>query len=67
MAIKHTSIFYCKTLQKFTQIGIFGLKICHLATPELERREATRPDHTPDFAFYLEKLTTGFFVYEKEN
>jgi hypothetical protein len=32
MAIKYTNIFNCKTLPKFTQIKIFGLKIYHLAT-----------------------------------
>jgi hypothetical protein len=32
IAIKCSNIFHCKTLPKFTQIGIFGLKICHLAT-----------------------------------
>jgi hypothetical protein len=32
MAIKHTNIFHCKSHPEFTQIWIFGLKICHLAT-----------------------------------
>jgi hypothetical protein len=32
MVIKYTKIFRNKTLQKFTQIGIFGLKTNHLAT-----------------------------------
>jgi hypothetical protein len=32
MAIKFTNIFHWKTLKKFTQNGIFGLKIYHLAT-----------------------------------
>jgi hypothetical protein len=32
MAIKYTNIFHCKTLQKFTQIVNFGLKIYNLAT-----------------------------------
>jgi hypothetical protein len=32
MAIKYADIFHLKTLQKFTQIGSFGLKINHLAT-----------------------------------
>jgi hypothetical protein len=32
MVIKFTNIFHCKALQKFTQIGIFGLEIYHLAT-----------------------------------
>jgi hypothetical protein len=31
MSIKYTNIFHCKT--KCTQIGIFGLKLYHLATP----------------------------------
>jgi hypothetical protein len=36
MVIKYNSIFHCKTIQKVTQIGIFGLKIYHLATlPEM--------------------------------
>jgi hypothetical protein len=35
MSIKYTDIFHCKTLQRFTQIRIFGLKICHLATLHL--------------------------------
>jgi hypothetical protein len=26
MVIKYTKIFHCKTLQNFSQIGIFGLK-----------------------------------------
>jgi hypothetical protein len=26
------NIFDCKTVSKYTPIGIFGLKICHLAT-----------------------------------
>jgi hypothetical protein len=30
--IKYTNIFQCKTLPKFTQIWIFGLKTNHLAT-----------------------------------
>jgi hypothetical protein len=29
---QHIRLHICKTLQNFTQIGIFGLKICHLAT-----------------------------------
>jgi hypothetical protein len=32
MVIKNANIFHSKTLQTFTQIGIFGLKINHLAT-----------------------------------
>jgi hypothetical protein len=32
MAIKDINIFQSKALQKFTQIGIFGLKTNHLAT-----------------------------------
>jgi hypothetical protein len=32
MAIEFTNIFHCKDTPKFAQIGIFGLKICHLAT-----------------------------------
>jgi hypothetical protein len=32
MAIKYTNIFHCKNPQKFTQIGMFGSKRCHLAT-----------------------------------
>jgi hypothetical protein len=32
MAVKYINIFQSKALQKFTQIGIFGLKINHLAT-----------------------------------
>jgi hypothetical protein len=32
MTIEYASIFYSKALQKFTQIGIFGLKTNHLAT-----------------------------------
>jgi hypothetical protein len=36
MVIKYNNIFRSKALQNFTQIGIFGLKINHLATlPEL--------------------------------
>jgi hypothetical protein len=31
-SIKYTNIFHCKTLQKFTQIWIFGLKTNHPAT-----------------------------------
>jgi hypothetical protein len=31
MAVAYTNIFHFMTLQKFTQIGIFGLKIYHLA------------------------------------
>jgi hypothetical protein len=31
MATKSDNIFHCKNLQKFTQIGISGLKIYHLA------------------------------------
>jgi hypothetical protein len=31
MAIKYANIFHRKTPAKFTHIGIFGLKICHLA------------------------------------
>jgi hypothetical protein len=32
MAIKYINIFQSKAIQKCTQIGIFGLKINHLAT-----------------------------------
>jgi hypothetical protein len=32
MTIKHANILYSKALTKFTPIGIFGLKIYHLAT-----------------------------------
>jgi hypothetical protein len=31
ITIKYTNIFHCKTLQKFSQRGIFGLKFFHLA------------------------------------
>jgi N-glycosylase/DNA lyase len=31
MSKKLTNISHCKTLQKFSQIGIFGFKIYHLA------------------------------------
>jgi hypothetical protein len=32
MAIKNTNIFHCKTFQNLPKIGIFVLKIYHLAT-----------------------------------
>jgi hypothetical protein len=32
MAIKYINLFHGKTPKKFPQIGIFGLKMCHLAT-----------------------------------
>jgi hypothetical protein len=32
MAIKYTNLFNCKPDKKSAQIGIFCLKICHLAT-----------------------------------
>jgi hypothetical protein len=32
MAIKYVNVFQSKALQKFTQIGIFGMKTNHLAT-----------------------------------
>jgi hypothetical protein len=32
MATKYTNFVHCETPPKFTQFGIFGLKICHLAT-----------------------------------
>jgi hypothetical protein len=32
LAIKCTNFFDCNTLEKFTHIGIFGLKICYLVT-----------------------------------
>jgi hypothetical protein len=31
-ATKYTNILHCKPIAKFTQIGIFGFKIKHLAT-----------------------------------
>jgi REP element-mobilizing transposase RayT len=31
MAIKNTNTFHYKALKKYTQIGIFGVKIYHLA------------------------------------
>jgi hypothetical protein len=37
MARKYTNIFHYKTLENF-QIGIFGLKINHLATLEVAAR-----------------------------
>jgi hypothetical protein len=44
MSIEYTSIFHCKTLhRKFTQIGIFGLKIYHLATLT-SRRDARKTE-----------------------
>jgi hypothetical protein len=36
MAIKYTNVFHCKT--QFTQIEIFDLKLCHLATLVAERQ-----------------------------
>jgi hypothetical protein len=35
MAIKYINIFQYKALQNLPQIGLFGLKINHLATMEL--------------------------------
>jgi hypothetical protein len=32
MATKYTNIFHCQTLQNLPKIGIFGLKINHVAT-----------------------------------
>jgi hypothetical protein len=32
MAIKYANIFHCQALHNLPKIGIFGLKICHLAT-----------------------------------
>jgi hypothetical protein len=32
MSLKYTNNFHCKTLQNFTQIAVFGLKLNHLAT-----------------------------------
>jgi hypothetical protein len=32
VSIKYTNILQCRTLRKFTQIWIFGLKTNHLAT-----------------------------------
>jgi hypothetical protein len=32
MSIEYTNLSHSKDLKKFTQIGIFGLKIRHLAT-----------------------------------
>jgi hypothetical protein len=32
MTVKYTSIVHCKDTPAFTQTGIFGLEICHLAT-----------------------------------
>jgi hypothetical protein len=42
MTIKFINVFHCKTLEapKFTQIWIFGLKICHLATQAKSVEEA---------------------------
>jgi hypothetical protein len=43
MAIKYTNfLHYIQNPRKFTQIGIFGLKICHLATLEQTRVEAEK-------------------------
>jgi hypothetical protein len=57
MAIKYTYIFYCKTRQIFTQIGIFGLKICHLATLILPRIEFLLPSNAG--------LPDGIFSYQR--
>jgi hypothetical protein len=42
IAIKYVNIFRFKTLQNLPKIGIFGLKICHLAAlipaPRVPRR-----------------------------
>jgi hypothetical protein len=32
MAVKETTLFHCKALQKLPKLGFFGLKISHLAT-----------------------------------
>jgi hypothetical protein len=32
IAIKVTCIFHCKALQTLPKLGVFGSKICHLAT-----------------------------------
>jgi hypothetical protein len=32
MAVKYSNIFHCNTLQNLPKTGIFGSKICHLAT-----------------------------------
>jgi hypothetical protein len=42
MTTKYTNILHCKTLQIFTQIGIFGWKIYHLATLLDTRRYMVR-------------------------
>jgi hypothetical protein len=42
MPIKYTSIFNCRTLQKFTQSCKFGLKTKQLATLELSGNQGQR-------------------------
>jgi hypothetical protein len=42
MAIKYTNIFYCKTLQKFTQIVRLGLKNMPSGNPDSKRFQTFR-------------------------
>jgi hypothetical protein len=46
MSVKYINVFQYKALQKFSQIGIFGLKINHLATLlHINEREPSGKKH----------------------
>jgi hypothetical protein len=42
MAITYINIFQSETLKIFSQIGIFGLKTCHLATLATSRKNVAQ-------------------------
>jgi hypothetical protein len=45
MAVKYTNILPFKGPQKYNQIGIFGLKLNHLATMEWRAVQTHNSDH----------------------
>jgi hypothetical protein len=60
MVIKYSNIFNCKTLQNLPEIGIFGLKINHLAT-----LNANRIIHEKDGLKYHERAEQTLLTFEK--
>jgi hypothetical protein len=62
-AIKYTNIFHSKALQNtYTQIGIFGLKINHLATLVQPKARDPESDDVRGPDFEAEKWVSAFFL-----
>jgi hypothetical protein len=65
MAIKYTNIFHCKTVQNFTKIATFGLKIYHPATLVLSINSA--PEKNVAASWYFGVNLTPQVNWEKQD